>query len=195
MTSLPRRRLLSQEKVAPVRGSRAKPPIESSEQAKATDRSEQTGWRSWSDPQFARAITDRSECQHTAYIELCPEKLLIKPSWNTGALYFTQTTFRLLSPALERFEPFDPYEFQSYGRASFEGFTEAVAALSKNLEAARDDAEVDTYWFAIRGFPADALFANDFAETRARLHQLTQVSAMTLEDWLTHSDKLQVLGL
>lgn len=100
-----------------------------------------------------------------------------------------------MSPALERFEPLDAYEFQTDGRATFESFVEAVAALLNNLAAARHDAEVDPYWFAIRRFPADALVANDFLETRDRLNQLMQVTARTLEDWLPHSNRLHVLGV
>lgn len=150
----------------------------------------------WSDPQFALAITDRAALRHTCYVELCPDFLRKRPAWNDGGLFFTQETFaHLLAPALPDDAAFDIYSFHDYGPDIANHFTAKLRALASNLAAAGDSLALHGYWFCLRHFPADAMFAHDFSATRNRLLALTDTTACHLERWLQRGNRLHVLGL
>ncbi len=174
--------------VSKMAGNQSKPPLGQADEA--ADRS-----RPWSDPEFAAVITDRSLLRHTCYIELCPDHLRQRNCWNEGSLYYTETTFWLIAPALMRFADYNHYSFQSYGPDVFQAFTGAVRSLSENLACAERDMDLDPYWFSRDVNRAGDLFGEGFEPARTRLFRLTGATADTLENWIARSDTLHVLGL
>ncbi len=143
-----------------------------------------------------RVIKDRSELQHTCYIEVCSEKKKEKACWNQGALYFTTDGFEYLEPMIrDVYLDYSQYSFQSLSCDEWRKIIKKMRDLSHALRSAEHKDDLGAYaqelFFYSRLNPFDIAFAF----TREKLKAFIDDVIDALEAELEENENIYILGL
>lgn len=127
-----------------------------------------------------RSITDKTELEGTAYIELLPGKCNGR-CWNNGSLFFEEEVFGYFEPTIEiHAQGFDHYAFTEVSATQCSAIADSLKSLGAEINAATQIRELPLQiGFIFNG--TEERFGENF-ETNA---QALAAPADELASWLT----------
>ena len=141
-----------------------------------------------------RAITDKSDLEGTAYVELLPGKY--KDScWNDGSLFFEEEVFGYFEPCVKKHVPdFDHYAFSEMDASQCALVASSLRDLAVLVQSVTTVAQLrDHVGFIFHG--SEKRFENDLADNLSALARLAE----ELADWLvvqaSSHEHVSILGL
>ena len=141
-----------------------------------------------------RAITDKSELEGTAYVELLPGKYR-DSCWNDGSLFFEEEVFGYFEPSIKKHVPdFDHYAFTEMDAVQCALVASSLRELAGSAQSAATVEQLEgNIGFLFQG--SAQRFEDDLPENLSALAWLAE----ELADWLvvqaSSHEHVSILGL
>jgi hypothetical protein len=141
-----------------------------------------------------RAITEKSELEGTAYVELLPGKYK-DLCWNDGSLFFEEEVFGYFEPCIKRHVPdFDHYAFTEMDASQCALVASGLRDMAVLVQSATRVEQLQKHvGFIFQG--SEQRFENDLPENVSVLARLAE----ELADWLvvqaSSHEHVSILGL
>lgn len=141
-----------------------------------------------------RSITDKTELEGTAYIELLPGKYK-GHCWNDGSLFFEEEVFGYFEPTIETHaQDFDHYAFTEVSSTQCSSIAEALKSLSVGISAATQMQDLPPQLgFLFNG--SEERFGQNFEANAKALAALADELASWLTDQSSIHGCVTILGI
>jgi hypothetical protein len=139
-------------------------------------------------------ITDKSNLEGTAYIEVYPAKF-DSTHWNDTSIFFEEWHFEYFVPIIRRHYPaYDPYGFQSINQDIWGKILFDLNELKKKIEAGVKTNEIRQDISFLSEYTENEFLENE-RESLQSLLETTKYFISWLEKHLAETNIISILGL